>query len=154
MSFLGLLLFGFLTGLDGTDDHMRVAAFQFRLTFHCTVPDQIFREPQKKFFAQVRVCDFAPPELHDCFDPIALFEESDGVVLFEIVIVIVGIRAEFQLFYQDDVLLSLGLMLLLLVLVLPLPIIHRFGDGRLGGGCDQDEVKTHVLSLTDGGVGW
>ena len=45
----------------------------------------------------------------------------------------------------------LGLVLLLLVLVLPLAVVHRLGDGRLGGGRDQDQVETQFLRLADGG---
>ena len=49
--------------------------------------------------------------------------------------------------------LRLGLVLFLLVFVLPLAVIHRFGDGRLRGGSNQDQVEAHVLRLADSGGG-
>ena len=67
------------------------------------------------------------------------------MILLEIVIVIVGVGPEFQLLHLDDVLLAFGLVLFLFVLVLPLAIIHRFGDGGLSGGRDQDQVESQFL---------
>src|SRR6185437_13087810 len=37
-----------------------------------------------------------------------------------------------------------------LVFVLPLTIIHGFGNGRLGGGGDDDQVQPHLLRLAHG----
>jgi hypothetical protein len=76
------------------------------------------------------VCDLASPELYHSLDAIALFQETDGVVFLELVIVVVGVGPELQLFDLNDVLLFLGLMLLLLVFVLPLPMISTLPSGN------------------------
>lgn len=47
-------------------------------------------------------------------------------------------------------LLFLGIMLFLLLFVLVMPEINGFGDGRHGGGGDDDQIEAHVLSLTHG----
>src|SRR5690349_21581734 len=73
------------------------------------------------------------------------------MVLFEIVVVIVGVRTELQLLNLDHVLFLLGVVLLFLLLVAPLPIIHGFGDGWLGCGRDQDQIEPQVLRLAYGG---
>ena len=56
------------------------------------------------------------------------------MILLEVVVVIVGIGAEFQLFNLDNMLFLLGFVLLLLLLVLVVSVIHGFGDRghRLG----------------------
>ena len=95
--------------------------------------------------------DLAAAELHHRFHAIALSQEPDGVVLLELVVVIVRVRAKLQFLHLDHVLFFLGLVLLLLVLVLPLAIVHGLGHRRLGGGRDQDQVQTHVLRFAHGG---
>ena len=75
------------------------------------------------------------------------------MVLLEVVIVIVGIGAELDFLDLDDVLLPLGLVLLLFVFVLPLAVVHGFGDGRLGGGRDQDQIEAQFLRFADGRMG-
>ena len=72
------------------------------------------------------------------------------MILLELIVVIVGVGTEFQFLHLDHVLLSLGFVLLLLVLVLPLAVIHRLGDGRLGGGRDQDQIQAEFLRLANG----
>ena len=76
------------------------------------------------------------------------------MVFLEVVIVIVGVGAEFQLLNLDDVLLFLGFVLLFLLLVLPLAKVHGFSDGRLGGGRDQYQVEPHILGFSNGRRSW
>ena len=120
---------------------MGVAAFEARGAFDGAVLGEIRGEADEQFAAEIGVGDFASAELHDGFHAVAFLEEADGVVLFEIVIVVIGVGAELELLHLDDVLFAFGFVLLLFVFVLPLAVVHRFGDGRLGGGGDQDEVE-------------
>src|SRR6266571_3766685 len=130
-----------------TDQDMSVAAFQSRLPFHGAVGRQIAREPDEQFLAQVGVCDLTPTELHHRFDPIPFLKKTDGVVLLEVVVVIVGVGPELELLHLHHVLLLFGVVLLLLLLVLVMPVVHRLGDGRNGRGRYQHQVKAQLLSL-------
>ena len=89
------------------------------------------------FLPEIGVSDFAPAELHHGFHAIAFLQKPNRVVFLEIVIVIVGVGAEFQLLHLDDMLLLFGLVLFLFVLILPLAVVHRLGDGRFGSRRDR-----------------
>ena len=71
------------------------------------------------------------------------------MILFEVVIVIIGVGAELQLLHLDDVLFTFRLVLFLFVLVLPLPVVHRFCDGWLSRGSNQDQIETHILGFAN-----
>ena len=66
------------------------------------------RETEQQLLPQVDVSDFAASELDHRFYAIAFLQKADGVVLFEFVVVIIGIGAELQLLYQNDVLFFLA----------------------------------------------
>ncbi len=85
----------------------------------------------------IGVGDFAPAELYDGFDAIAFLQKADGVVLFEIVIVVVRIRPEFQFLDLYDVLLLARIVLLLLEIVLVVAEIDCLSDRGHRGGCDR-----------------
>src|SRR5262249_4749328 len=117
-------------GFDWADQHMGVAAFQTRLAFHGAIGRQILGEAHEQLLPQIRVSDFAAPELNHGFHAIALLQEADCVLLFEVVIVIVGIGAELELLYLNHVLLLAGIVRLLFLLVLIMAEIDGFGDRR------------------------
>src|SRR5580698_1880694 len=75
----------------GTDQNMRVAAFQPGLAFHRAVWSQVRSEPHEQLLAEIGVRDFAPAELHHRLHPITLGEEAYRVLHLEVVIVIVGV---------------------------------------------------------------
>src|ERR1700683_2123216 len=70
------------------------------------------------------------------------------MILFEIVIMIVGVGPELQLFHLDHVLLLPGLVLLLFLLVLVVTEVHGFGHGWHRGGRDYDQIEAHLLRFT------
>jgi len=111
---------------------------------------EILSEPQQQLFAEVRVRDFAAPELHDCFHSIPFLQEPNGMVSLEIVIMVIRVRAELQFLHLHDVLFLLGLVLLLLLLVLPLTKVHGFGNRRFSSRRNQDKIKTHILGPANG----
>lgn len=132
---------------------MGVAAFKARRAFDDAMGLQIGGEAEQEFLAEVDVGDFAAAELDHGFDAVPFPEEADGVVLFEVVVVVVRIGPELQLFDVDDVLFAFGVVRLFFLLVLPLAIVHGFGDGRLGGGRDDDQIQSEVFGLAHGGGG-
>src|SRR5262245_56433843 len=115
------------------DEYVCVAAFQSRLAFDSAVVGEVGREPHKELLAEVGVRNLPPAELDYCFDAIAFLQEADGVVLFEVVVVIVGVGTELQFLDLHDMLLLLGVVLLFFLLVLVVSVVDGFGDGRHGG---------------------
>ena len=139
--------------LHGTEQDVRIAAFHARGAVHQAVAGEVFGEAEEKFAAEIGMGDLAAAELDDGFDAVAFLEETDGVVFLEVVVVVVGVRAEFEFLDLDHVLLLLGFVLFLFELVLIVPIIDRFGHGRHRGGRDNDEIETQFLRTAESGGG-
>lgn len=144
--FLGLFVHG---RLYRADQHVRIASLELRLPLYLTVLFQVAGETEQQLAAQIGVRNFASAELDDSLHTISFFQEADRMILFEIVVVIVGIGPEFQLFYLDDVLLFLSFVLFLLVLILPLAIIHGFGNRRNCGGRDDNQIQAEFFGALD-----
>ncbi len=75
------------------------------------------------------------------FDLVPLVQEPQHVILFGIVIVVVHVNAELDLFYGDRLLMLLRLALFLLLLIKVFAVIHDAANGRLCGGRDLDQVQ-------------
>lgn len=135
--------------LHRADNYVVAAAFQAWIALDGPDLRQIACKSLQKLLADVGMGDFAAAELHDSLNAVSLFQEPDGVIALEVVVMIIRVRPEFDFLHLDDMLLLLRLMLFLLLLVLPLAIVHGFGDGWLGGGRYEDEVKTKVLRPPD-----
>lgn len=73
---------------------------------------------------------------------VALFEEAQHVVLFELVIVLVHVDAELYFLDVDDFLVLLGRALLLLFFIKKLAVILNAADGRVSGSRDLYQVKS------------
>lgn len=136
---------GFDASLNRTDKDMSIASFEARHTFYAAVRGQIAGKAHEELFAEICVCNFPPTELDDRFHAIAFLEKADGVIFLEIVVVVVGVGAEFQLFDLDDVLFLLSVMLLFFLFVLVVAEIDGFGDWRDGRRGDEDKVKAEFL---------
>ncbi len=153
---VGFLLSAFLSGACFTGLMMTCALRPSSLGWPSMVPTsvQILCEPQQEFLAEVDVRDFAAAELDNCFDAVSVFQEPDGMILLEIVVVIVGVGAKLQFLHLDHVLLLLGVVLLLLLFVLPLAIIHGLGNRWFSRGSDDDQIESQFLRLAHcGGSG-
>ena len=66
------------------------------------------------------------------FDLVAFFEELDQLAELDLVVALVGARAELDLLDLDLLLLELGLVRLLLLTVAEFAVIHELADRRLG----------------------
>src|SRR5437879_13316136 len=64
------------------------------------------------------------------------------MILLRLVIVVVPIDAELDLFYSDRFLMLLGFALFRFLLVEILPVIHNAAYGRLRGGRNLNQVQT------------
>jgi len=137
--------------LHGTNQDMGVPALHARRPIDGSVGRQVFRKPHQQFPAEIRVSDFTPTKLHNCLHAISLLKESDGMILLEIVIVVVGVRPELELLYLYDVLLFFGFVRLLLHLVLVVSIIDCFRNRRHCRRRHYNEIETEFLSPPQGG---
>ena len=102
----------------------------------------VLDELSQELLGDLGVRDLAAAEEDGAFDFVALFEEAQRMVLLELVVVVVRVGTELDLFDLDAVLLLLGLVLLLLLEVGVLAVVDDLGDGGLRGRRDENEVET------------
>jgi error-prone DNA polymerase len=81
-------------GLDRTDQNVSVAALQARLSLDAAMGGKVAGKANKQFLAEIGVRDFAPAKLDHGLHSIAFRQEADGVLHFEVIVVIVGIGTE------------------------------------------------------------
>ena len=102
--------------------------------------------------ADLRVRHFAAAEENRRLDLVAVFNEALDVVLLELVIVLVHLRAELDFLDLDHLLVALRFAGPLLLLVLILAVVHDPADRRHGGRRDFDQVEA-FLSGKDESLG-
>src|SRR6267378_1916547 len=92
--------------------------------FHSANFRQLFDQSIQKRPADGLMDDFASPEKYSCLNLVALFQKSDDVIFFEIVIVIIRVRP--KLYFLDDnvLLVFLGFVKFLVQLVKILSVVH------------------------------
>ena len=93
-------------GLHGAEQDVSVTSFHARRTVGRTISDQVFGKAKQEFAPEIRVGDLATAELNDRFYAIAFLQKANRVVLFEVVVMIVGIGTEFQFLYLNHMLFS------------------------------------------------
>src|SRR5262249_20132419 len=81
---------------------------------------------------------------------VAVLEEAFDVLLLELVVVLVDLRAELDLLDLDHFLVPPGLPRALLLLVLVFPEIHDAADRRVGRRRDLDQVEPLLLGNGEG----
>ena len=90
--------------------------------------------------------DFAASEKDGSFNFVALFQESDDVILFEFVIVLIRVGSKLHFFYSDVLLMLLRFVKLLVHLIEVLSVIHDPTDRRIGGGRYLYQVQAALFS--------
>jgi len=75
------------------------------------------------------------------------------MILLRLVIVVIHIDAELDLFYGDRFLVLLGFALFLFLLVKILPVVHDAAHGRLRGGRNLNQVQILFAGFLDRFVG-
>src|SRR5688500_10890403 len=94
--------------------------------------------------ANLRVRHLAAAEENRRLHLVAVFDEALDVMLLELVIVLVHLRAELDLLDLDHLLVALRFPGPLLLLVLILAVVHDSADGRHGGRRDFDQVEAFL----------
>lgn len=148
------LFFCLFRHFDRTDNDVGVAPFQLGLAFDLANPRKVLRKTEQQLAAKIGVSDFAASKLNNRLYPVSLLKESDGVILFKVVVVVIGIWPELQLFYLNDVLLLFSFVLPLFLLILPLAVIHRLCDWRFSGRTYDDKIESHLLRFPNSGRSW
>ena len=108
--------------------------------------DKLFHQPIQQRAADALVDDLASPEKYRCFDLVALFQESDDVILFELVIVLIRIGTKLHFLDRDVLLMLLRFVKLLVQLVEVLAVIHDPANRR---GCSWrylHQIQSALLS--------
>ncbi len=83
------------------------------------------------------------------FDLVTIPEEAKDMFLLKLIIVLIGLRSEFDLFDLDMLLLLLRLMLFFLLLVHILAMVHDLAYRRLRCRRDLYEVKSPFISNSE-----
>ena len=100
--------------------------------------------------SQIGMGHFAAAEEDGGLYFVALFEEAEYVVLFELVIVLVHVDAELYFLDGDHLLVLLGRALLLFLLVQVFAVILDAADGRIRCGRDLYQVVTTLAGDLEG----
>jgi len=100
--------------------------------------------------ADFLVGHFAAAEAQGNLGLVAFFQEADHIAQFDLVVVFVRTRAEFDFLDLNLLLLELGGMQFLGVLILELAIIHQPANRGLRGGRNFNQIHLGFFSLTQG----
>src|SRR5690606_1337093 len=127
------------------DHHDHLPAFKARARFDHDVLAKVGLDPASHLAAQLLVAHLAATEADVDLDLVALFQEAAHVAQLDLVVALVGDRAEFHFLDLDLPGLLLGLVGLLLHFKLELAEVHDLADRRIRVGLDLDQVQAFVL---------
>src|SRR5580704_13279639 len=137
--------FAFLLSLDRGllrwENRVQRIALLPRPELHDALRFHVLNQPLQNLPPQPGPRHFTAAEKYRGLYFVALIQEAKHVVLLGLVIVVVHIDAELDLFYGDRLLVLLGLALFLFLLVKIFPVVHDAAHGRLRGGRNLNQVK-------------
>ena len=101
----------------------------------------VFNQTFQDLASQVGARHLTTAEENGGFNFISLVEETQHMVLFSLVIVVVHIDAELYFLDHNHFLMLLGLAFLLLLLIQEFPIVHDAAYRRRGRGRNLDQIQ-------------
>src|SRR5258708_2343653 len=122
-------------------DRVQRVALLPRTELHNTLRFHVLDQPLQNLPAQPSAGHFAAAEEDRGLYFVAAIEEAEHVILFGLVIVVVHVYAELDLFYGDRLLVLLGLALFFFLLVQVFPVVHDAAHGRLRGGRNLNQIQ-------------
>ena len=128
---------------------MQRVSFLPRAELNNTFRLYILDQPLQNLATEPGPRHLASAEENRCLNLVALTQKAQNVILLGLVIVVVHIDAELDLFYGDRLLVLLGFALFLFLLVEILPVIHDAAYGRLRGGRNLNQVQTLFAGFPD-----
>ena len=143
------LYFDILGLLFRRDNHEHALAFEAGHLLGLAVFQQGLGKLQQLLLALFLVDDAAAAEEDVDFDLVALLEEADGVVEFELEVVVVGLRAEAYLLDDNLCRVGLAFLLALLLLVEELLVLDDFAHRRVGLRRDHHQIQTLVVGAAE-----
>ena len=132
----------------GREHHVHLLAVELRHHLHLGELFEVRGKAQQQDFALLLEDDRTSAEEDVGLDLGPLLEEVLRVLELEVVVVVVGLRAEADLLHDDFRLVRLQFLGLLFLLVEELLIIGDAAYGRLGLGRDLDQVEFHLVRQT------
>ncbi len=93
---------------------------------------------------------FSTTEAQRDFSLVTIIQKLDQVTQLDVVIAIIGTRAEFNFFNQDNLLLKLGFVRLFLFLILELAIIHQAAHRRLRSRRNFHQINVRLFRQAKG----
>jgi len=147
-----LLFLPLLLRLLRRQDRMKSITFLAGAEFYDAVGFYVFDQTFQNLAAQAGSGHFASAEEDGCFYFVAFIQETQHVIFFCLVIVVVHVDAELDLFYGDGLLVLFGFALFLFLLVEILPVVHDAAHGRLRGGRNFDQIQILFAGFLDGFV--
>src|SRR6202041_538466 len=146
--------FAFLLALDRgllrCENRVQRIALLPRPELHYALRFHVLNQPLQNLPPQPGPRHFTAAEKYRGLYFVALIQEAKHVVLLGLVIVVVHIDAELDLFYGDRLLVLLGFALFFLLLVEILPVVHDAAHGRLRGGRNLNQVQILFAGFFDG----
>ena len=128
------------------DDRDQVRTFHPGLVFHCPDFSEFLNESFQKSSANALMDDFSSPEKDRRFNFVSLLEKAKGMILLELVVVFVRIRAKLDFLNRDVLLMLLRFVLLLVQLVKVLAVIHDPTDRWICSGSNFNQIQTAFFS--------
>lgn len=120
-------------------------SFQFGHQFHFSVLLQRLGELEKDEFSLFFVGNGATTEVNISFYLVSIFEELHCVLHFKIEVVLVGLRAEADLFDHLLALLGLEFLVFFLLFVKEFLVIDNSADRRIGSRYNFHQVQPNFL---------
>jgi len=129
---------------------MQRISFLAGTEFYDAVRFYVFDEALQDLAAEAGSRHFSSAEENGRLHFVAFIEKTKHMILLGLVIVVVHIDAELDLFYGDRFLVLLGFALFFLLLVEILPVVHDAAHGRLRGGRNLNQVQILFAGFFDG----
>ncbi len=120
---------------------MQRVAFLPRTELHDAVRFHVLDQALQNLPAQAGASHFAAAEKNRGLYFVSAIQKAQHMILFGLVIVVVHVDAELDLFYGNRLLMLLGFALFLFLLVEIFPVIHDAANGRLRGGRNLNQVQ-------------
>ena len=134
----------------GADEEDHSLALEGRHVIGFAILSEVSRKTREKEFPLFLEDDRASAEEDIGFDFVAFLEELDGVLELEVVVVVIGLRAESDLLDLLLFLVSLGFFLLFLLVVEELLVVDDAAHGRCGSRRDLDEIQILLIGHSQG----
>src|SRR5579863_6784993 len=141
LGFFFSFLLPFDRGFLRRQNRVQRVAFLPRTKFNNALRLHVLDQPLENLASQAGARHFAAAEKNGRFYLVALVQKTQHVILLGLVVVVVHIDAELDLFDRDRLLVLLGFALFLFLLIQILPVVHDAAHGWLRSGRNLNQVQ-------------